>query len=72
MDIKTKRALLKKEIALLLAEALNLQNICTHPNAIHTNRADTGNYSKADDIYWTSHMCPDCEKCWSTDQDWNR
>lgn len=52
-----------------LVESLGrLQEACLHPNASVTHRADTGNYSKSDDCYWTEHLCPDCGKFWREDK----
>lgn len=37
---------------------------CTHPKVIVVHRADTGNWCKADDRYWTENTCQDCGKLW--------
>jgi hypothetical protein len=71
-DIKTKRAALKKRMLKLCKDIEDLQTLCTHPNATHTNKANTGNYDPSADSYWTEHKCPDCEHYWQTDQDWDR
>lgn len=44
---------------------LNNQMRCEHPAVIKHHQSDTGNWSKADDMYWTDFECPDCGKRWS-------
>lgn len=56
----------------LYNDLMDLQRLCQHPDATHKNKADTGNYDPSNDQYWTEHVCPDCGKHWTTDQDWNR
>lgn len=66
------RIAIEKKIAKLKDELTVLQESCSHENAIHVNRANTGNYDPSCDSYWTEHTCPDCSKNWTTDQDWGR
>jgi hypothetical protein len=44
---------------------LNNQIQCTHPAVVKHHHSDVGNWSKADDCYWTDFECPDCGKRWS-------
>lgn len=62
---------IREQVAALKQEAINctnkiteLQRECPHFNAVETPKADTGNWSKSDDRYWTEFRCPDCGKIW--------
>ena len=48
-------------------EYIQLQETCSHPNAIGKKGGSTGNWDR-DDSYWINYNCPDCEKRWMTDQ----
>lgn len=72
MNIKTEYQRLVKRRVKLNADIGALQALCTHPDAEHVNHASTGNYDPSADSYWTDHKCPDCGKCWMTDQYWDR
>ena len=41
-----------------------IQDNCKHENASFSYGSDTGNYCKADDVYWKDYKCPDCNKWW--------
>jgi hypothetical protein len=70
MSIKTKRLSIEKKMGMLRLELKELQELCNHGYATHTNKASTGNYDPSCDEYWTDHYCDDCGKHWMTDQDW--
>lgn len=71
-EILRKRLSIDKKIHKLQLELVNLMDSCTHDDAYHVNKADTGNYSTSDDSYWTEHRCKSCNKFWITDQHWDR
>ena len=71
-QILRKRLAIEKKITKLNLELFNLMESCTHDDADHVNKADTGNYSSDDDSYWTEHRCKSCNKFWITDQKWGR
>lgn len=59
---------IRKEQAELNIRLQYLQYHCKHPDVKKVNKSDTGNWSKADDVYWTECKCPDCGKYWTEDQ----
>ena len=69
---KAKRLAIEKKLAKLTTDLVELQAACPHTNAVHVNKANTGNYDPSADAYWTDHACPDCGKRWTTDQYWDR
>ena len=71
-QIILKREKLKDKIHNAMEALKDLQDICIHPSATHVNSADTVNWCKDDDSYWTEHWCVDCGKKWQTDQNWNK
>lgn len=71
-QIKRRYDTIEKNQKKWIASLIELQELCTHTNATHENKANTGNYSPSDDEYWTNHKCPDCGKSWTTDQYWDR
>ena len=71
-QIKQRRETIEKHLARWRAGLVALQELCTHENAIHKNGANTGNWDRGDDSYWTDHDYPDCGKWRSTDQNWDR
>ena len=70
-QVKRRVATLQRQIESARAKLEAVQEICPHVNALHKNRADTGNYDGVD-TYWTEHHCYDCDRRWTTDQDWDR
>lgn len=68
MKIRKQREKIDLQIAKLNDKRCALQTECSHDGAIRTSRADTGNYSKSDDLYWYEFRCPDCDKFWSENQ----
>lgn len=72
IQVKRKAATIRKHIEKWNQSLISMQETCTHINATHVNKADTGNWCKSDDNYWTEHRCPDCGKFWLTDQDWDK
>jgi hypothetical protein len=45
-----------------------IQSECDHKNKTMEYKSDTGNYDPSQDAYWINHVCPDCEKRWTTPQ----
>lgn len=70
-QIKRRVGTLQKQIAAAQAKIEAIQETCPHVNALHKNRANTGNYYD-ESTYWTEHHCYDCDRRWTTDQDWFR
>jgi hypothetical protein len=71
-QINKRREQIEKHLKRWQAGLGGLQDMCPHFNATHKNGANTGNWDRSDDCYWTDHVCPDCGKHWTTDQDWDR
>lgn len=71
-QIKKRVKNINKKMYELTQELKNIQNACTHEDAEHIDRADTGNYDRSLDRYWTNHTCFICGKSWTTDQNWNK
>lgn len=69
-EIRRKRKLLDEQMYKTTNDLMLLKDTCTHPDATHVNKADTGNWCRDDDQYWTEHYCPDCKHHWSTEQNW--
>jgi uncharacterized membrane protein YgaE (UPF0421/DUF939 family) len=42
-----------------------LQQECPHTNAEKKHRADTNNYDRSSDRYWTEFTCADCGHRWT-------
>lgn len=63
-------AVKKAEVELAAAKLVlrKLQEYCKHPDVVKVNKANTGNYDPAADIYWRDCKCPDCGKFWMEDQ----
>lgn len=45
-------------------EIQELQEMCPHFGLVSTPGADTGNWDRNDDEYWTDYKCPHCGKQW--------
>lgn len=71
-QVKNRKISLDKRLDKVLLEISQLQEDCQHENAKHTNRSDTGNYCKADDSFWIEHKCSNCDKFWTTGQNYDR
>lgn len=63
--IQKRRATIEKKLAEWNKELIELQHQCPHAEAIATPGADTGNFCRADDTFWTMFKCPDCGKVWT-------
>lgn len=59
-QIANKRIRLTDKIRQLYYDLEDLKKNCGHKNAVYTDGADTGNWCKSDDSYWTDMQCPDC------------
>lgn len=60
---------LRQEIADRLAIIDRIQEACSHPPDCVESKGNssTGNWSKADDRYWTEYHCTLCDKNWTDD-----
>jgi hypothetical protein len=58
---------IRTEISMLEAEILAIQTLCPHPKEHLEKRheADTGNYDRTQDGYWTHFHCKNCDKRWT-------
>lgn len=63
-EIKLKREAIQKNGWALKSQLAALQQACTHHDASHVNKANTGNYDPSCVFYWTEHHCPDCDMRW--------
>lgn len=64
-NIKYKVAKLNETKKLINEQLKYIQDIvCQHDKVITVYRADTGNWCKSDDRYWTDNTCQDCGKYW--------
>lgn len=54
----------RQRIRTIQNEIKELQEICPHSGLIETPGADTGNWDRNDDEYWTDYKCPHCGKQW--------
>jgi len=61
-------AALNQLIDELEAQRAGLRARCRHTHATYDNRGDTGNWSRADDRYWTEYRCYDCGHRWTEEQ----
>jgi FPC/CPF motif-containing protein YcgG len=55
---------LQNEIMRINKMIQEIQNNCEHVNSEFKYGADTGNYSKSDDLYWKDYFCQKCKKSW--------
>lgn len=55
---------IKNKITELSIKRRELQDICPHYGLIKTPGANTGNWDRNDDEYWTDYKCPHCGKQW--------
>lgn len=44
------------------------RNRCKHKNHTKVNKANTGNWDRNDDSYWTDCSCSNCGAKWKTTQ----
>lgn len=67
--VEIKAAIEAKEllIAKIEGEIADLRAKCPHPNLTKKHGANTGNWCRLDDCYWTDFNCPDCGKRWRED-----
>lgn len=65
---------LMRERDALTDQIRQIQEECAHPLIARKteNDANTGNWDKGADSYWTNHECTLCHRKWQTDQDWQR
>jgi len=60
-----KVAKLNEAKALISHQIKYIQDVlCSHEHVIVIHKADTGNWCKSDDRYWTENTCQDCGKRW--------
>jgi hypothetical protein len=60
---------LLREIESSRNKLINLQNKCSHPekDCEFIYKADTGNWDRSQDSYWTNYKCFRCGKYWTKD-----
>jgi hypothetical protein len=67
LKVSTRYQRLKAKADKIQQAIKDLQNECTHPNALRESKSFTGSYTESDS-YWYEFKCPDCQKFWSKDQ----
>ena len=67
--IQKRRAAIERKLTEWNKELIELQDQCPHTEAIAKPGANTGNFCPADDTYWTTYKCPDCDKRWTVYHD---
>ena len=63
------RQIEEDEIKPLRRELEAHQQKCKHKKAVQEYKANTGNWDRSQDSYWTNIYCPTCLKEWTVDSD---
>lgn len=60
---------LKAQAARIQDRIKSVQDACPHPagRVQYSYQANTGNWDRGDDCYWTNIFCGLCEKRWTVD-----
>ena len=72
MKISTRIRTIKKKSNKIHEEIRDIQdNVCTHPNMTFEYKSGGGGWSNPKTSYWKEFECPDCQKRWHSETEYD-